>query len=192
MKISFGENESKLVGLCKKGDAKAQFKLYKLYSKGMYNVAMRMTNNQGTAEDVLQDAFIKAFAEIHKLKNGKAFGGWLKRIVVNICIDASRKNKIVFTDMEKASSLQNEMFEEVEDTVDPELVHYYIKKLPEGARQILVLRALEDYKHAEIAEKLGISESTAKTQYFRAKQLLAKMISQAMTERPVEQQISSN
>lgn len=192
MKISFGENESKLVGLCKKGDAKAQFKLYKLYSKGIYNVAMRMTNNQGTAEDVLQDAFIKAFAEIHKLKNGKAFGGWLKRIVVNLCIDASRKNKIVFTDMEKVSSLQNEMFEEVEDTVDPELVHYYIKKLPEGARQILVLRALEDYKHAEIAEKLGISESTAKTQYFRAKQLLAKMISQAMTEKPVEQQISSN
>lgn len=192
MKISFGENESKLVGLCKKGDAKAQFKLYKLYSKGMYNVAMRMTDNQGTSEDVLQDAFIKAFAEIHKLKNEKAFGGWLKRIVVNLCIDATRKKKIVFTGIETVSYYKAEIVEEVEDSVDPELVHHYIKKLPDGARQILVLRALEGYKHAEIADKLGISESTAKTQYFRAKQLLVKMIRQPITERLVEEQISNN
>ena len=176
MKISFTESESKLIKRCKEGDAKAQYKLYKLYSKGMYNIAIRMTNDHGTAEDVIQDSFIKAFSEIQKLQNEKAFGGWLKRIVINRCIDATRKKRIVFTDMELISVKHMDIAEEVDDSIDPELVHHFIKKLPDGARQILVMRALEGYKHADIAEKFRISESTAKTQYFRAKQLLSKMI----------------
>ncbi|NQU52037.1 MAG: sigma-70 family RNA polymerase sigma factor [Bacteroidetes bacterium] len=183
MKIIFSENESKLVKLCKNGDAKAQFKLYKLYSKGMYNVATRMTNDRVTAEDILQDAFITAFSGLKKLKNEKAFGGWLKRIVINRCIDETRKKRIIFTDMEMISGRHLEIAEEVDDSLDPELVHSYIKKLPEGARQILVMRALEGYKHAEIAEQLGISESTAKTQFFRAKQLIVKMIKETGDER---------
>ena len=175
MEVSFNQNEVKLVRLCQKGDAKAQYKLYKLYVKGMYNVAVRMTNNKELAEDVLQDSFVKAFTEIKKLKNEKAFGGWLKRIIINRCIDVARKEKMLFVDME---TLKNEHLEveEIEVGFDPEMIHYLIKKLPDGAREILVLRALEGYKHNEIGEKLGISESTAKTQYFRAKQLLAKMI----------------
>jgi len=183
LKIIFSENESKLVKLCKNGDAKAQFKLYKLYSKGMYNVATRMTNDRVTAEDILQDAFITAFSGLKKLKNEKAFGGWLKRIVINRCIDETRKKRIIFTDMEMISGRHLEIAEEVDDSLDPELVHSYIKKLPEGARQILVMRALEGYKHAEIAEQLGISESTAKTQFFRAKQLIVKMIKETGDER---------
>uniref|UniRef100_UPI0032165DF9 RNA polymerase sigma factor n=1 Tax=uncultured Draconibacterium sp. TaxID=1573823 RepID=UPI0032165DF9 len=176
MEVLFNQNEQKLVKLCKKGDAKAQYKLYKLYCKGMYNIAMRMINNTSMAEDILQDAFIKAFSEIHKLKNEEAFGGWLKRIVINRCIDISRKETLVFADMERLGNQHNEISDEVESSVDPELIHNFIKKLPEGARQILVLRALEGFKHAEIAEKLKITESTAKTQFFRAKQLLVKMI----------------
>ena len=181
MEVIFNQNELKLVRLCKKGDAKAQFKLYKLYSKGMYNLALRMTNDTGEAEDILQDAFIKAFQEVHKLKNEKAFGGWLRRIVVNHCIDATRKRKMVITDIESLADGHQEV-EEVDDTIDPEMIHTMIKKLPDGAREILVLRALEGYKHAEIGEKLGISESTAKTQFFRAKQLLAKMLNEANNE----------
>jgi len=142
----------------------------------MFNVAVRITNNSSVAEDVLQDAFIKAFSEVYKLKDEKAFGGWLKRIVINRCIDVSRKEALVFEDMETLHNQHLDIAEEVESSVDPELIHYLIKKLPDGAREILVLRALEGYKHAEIAEKLKITESTAKTQFFRAKQLLVKMI----------------
>jgi len=182
LKISFTESESKLVKLCKKSDAKAQFKLYKLYSKAMYNIAIRMTSDHGTAEDVIQDSFITAFSEILKLQNEKAFGGWLKRIVINRCIDVTRKKRIVFTDIENLSVKYLDIVEQVEDSVDPEIVHHFIKQLPEGARHILVMRALEGFKHAEIAEKLGISESTAKTQYFRAKQLLSKMIKEEINE----------
>jgi len=175
LEVISNQSEQKLVRLCKKNDAKAQYKLYKQYSKGMYNLALRMTGDQNEAEDILQDAFIKAFQEVHKLKNEKAFGGWLRRIVVNHCIDSTRKKKLVFIEMEKIKDQHTEM-DGVEESIDPGLIHAMIKKLPDGAREILVLRALEGYKHAEIGEQLGISESTAKTQYFRAKQLLAKML----------------
>ena len=178
MEVVKNQDNAKLVKLCKKGDAKAQFKLYKLYVKGMYNVAMRMTNSKAVSEDVLQDAFVKAFSEINKLKDERAFGGWLKRIVVNRCIDVSRKDKLSFVDMESIQHQHLDIAEEIDGEIDPELVHELIKKLPDGAREILVMRALEGYRHAEIGEKLGISESTAKTQFFRAKQLLAKMINE--------------
>lgn len=176
MEIIKNHNEFELVRLCRKGDAKAQYKLYKQYVKGMYNVAIRMTNNKAVAEDVLQDAFVKAFSDIQKLKDDRAFGGWLKRIVVNRCIDVCRKDKLQFEDMESIKHQHLEIAEEMDGEIDPELLHQLIKKLPDGAREILVMRALEGYKHAEIGKKLGISESTAKTQFFRAKHLLAQMI----------------
>jgi len=175
LEVISNQSEQKLVRLCKKNDAKAQYKLYKLYSKSMYNLALRMTGNQNEAEDILQDAFIKAFREVRKLKNEKAFGGWLRRIVVNLCVDSTRKKKLVFVEVEKLKD-QHDEEDGVEESMDPGLIHTMIKKLPDGAREILVMRALEGYKHAEIGEQLGISESTAKTQYFRAKQLLAKML----------------
>ena len=182
MEVIFNQSELKLVRLCKKGDAKAQYKLYKLYVKGMYNLAVRMTRDNGLAEDVIQDSFIKAFSEINKLKNEKAFGGWLRRIVVNKCIDATRNKKLVFADIGTLDDRYFEQPEEVDESVDPELIHRLIKELPDGAREILVLRALEGYKHAEIGKQLGISESTAKTQFFRAKQLLGKMINERTYE----------
>ncbi|WP_321370829.1 RNA polymerase sigma factor [uncultured Draconibacterium sp.] len=176
MKIHYNDNEVSLIRLCKKGDAKAQYRLYKLYCKGMYNVAIRMTNDKSLAEDVLQDAFVKAFSEIDKLKNEKAFGGWLKRIVINRSIDVTRKEKMFYAEVENLGSDDHEIAVEIESDFSPERIHHFIKQLPDGAREILVLRALEGYKHAEIGEKLGISESTAKTQFFRAKQLLVKMM----------------
>ncbi len=176
MKIKSGINEVKLIQLCKKGDEKAQYRIYQSYSKAMFNIAVRMTGEKEAAEDILQDSFIKAFNELHKLNDAKAFGGWLKRIVINRSIDEVRKKKYMFTAFDALSDKHAEIAEEVSDNVDPEFVHHMIKKLPGGAREILVLRALEGYRYAEIAEKLDITESTAKTQFFRAKQLLGKMI----------------
>ncbi len=142
----------------------------------MYNVAIRLTNDKSLAEDILQDAFVKAFSEIDKLKNEKAFGGWLKRIVVNKSIDVTRKEKTFYAEVENLGNGDHEIAFEIDSEFSPERIHHYIKQLPDGAREILILRALEGYKHAEIGEKLGISESTAKTQFFRAKQLLVKMM----------------
>lgn len=182
MEINFSINESNHVGLCKKGDVKAQYLLYKSYSKAMYNVAVRMTGKKETAEDILQDSFTSAFLEIHRLNDEKAFGGWLKRIVINRCIDEIRKRKYYFSDFEIISEQHTEIADDVDESTDPEIVHHLIKKLPDGAREILVLRAIEGMKHAEIAEKLQISESTCKTQFFRAKQILVKMIKELRNE----------
>lgn len=141
-----------------------------------------MTGDIAEAEDILQDSFTKALTELHKLKDENAFGGWLKRIVINRSIDKIRNKKFKFLRIEAIHELQIEIPEELDESVDPEIVHHLIKKLPDGAREILVLHALEGFKHAEIAEKLRISESTAKTQFFRAKQMLAKMIKEMENE----------
>jgi len=182
LKIDSGINETTLIQRCKKNDEKAQLQLYKLYSKRMFNLAVRMTGDTAEAEDILQDSFAKALTELHKLKDENAFGGWLKRIVINRSIDKIRNKKFKFLRIEAIHELQIEIPEELDESVDPEIVHHLIKRLPDGAREILVLHALEGFKHAEIAEKLRISESTAKTQFFRAKQMLAKMIKEMENE----------
>jgi len=178
----FTDSENHCVRLCKRGNVKAQYKLYRQYSRAMFNIAIRMTGDRQMAEDILQDAFAKAFSELYKLNDEKAFGGWLKRIVINRCIDVMRKEKNDWFSLENISERHLEIQEEIEEATNPEIVHHFIKKLPEGARQILVLHALEGMKHAEISSQLGVSESTVKTQFFRAKKLLAKLIEEANYE----------
>ena len=127
------------------------------------------------AEDVLQESFIKAFERIDELSETKAFGSWLKRIVINNCLSLIRTKKIYFEDISDDIS-EGYADDDYAATVDPALVHSEIKKLPEGSRTVLILYALEGYLHKEIAEMLGISESTCRTQYKRALGLLNKSL----------------
>jgi RNA polymerase sigma-70 factor (ECF subfamily) len=163
-----------------KGDAEAQAWLYRQYSKSMFNICTRMTGNRSDAEDVLQDAFIIAFRNLHQLKEEVQFGGWLKRIVVNECIRYSKKN---FYWNEWEDERNNQVATEEPEwwlTVRFDIIHYQIKSLPDGCRQIFNLYVVEDYSHKEIAEHLGISESTSKSQYHRARQLLKERITKQL------------
>jgi RNA polymerase sigma factor (sigma-70 family) len=160
-----------LIESCKRGDARAQFMLYKQYSKAMYNIAIRFLNNRMDAEDILQESFVTAFEKISELSNENAFGSWLKRIVVNNCITHIRKNKVLFEDLDGYEHTLGNVEDEDFD-IEPEVVHDAIKELPDGGRTILILYALEKYKHREIAEMLSISESTSKSQYRRALDIL--------------------
>lgn len=163
-----------------KGDAAAQAWLYDQYSKAMFNICTRMTANRADAEDLLQESFLIAFRSLHQLKSAEQFGGWLKRIVVNECIRFSKKT---FYWEEWNSEKQEDVIDqEIEwwKTVDFGLIHKEIKGLPEGCRQVFNLYVLEDYPHKEIAESLGISESTSKSQYHRAKQLLKERITKQL------------
>jgi RNA polymerase sigma factor (sigma-70 family) len=154
----------------KKGNELAAFNLYNSYSKAMYNTLTRITNDQEVAKDLLQEAFAKAFRRINDLEEPKAFAGWLKRIVVNLGLEYARKKKFYFEDIENQNQLESE---EVDDKlIDDNTLHHAIKELPDGCRTILCLHLLEGYKHKEIAEQLGISESTSKTQFRHAKKLL--------------------
>ena len=163
---------TELLDRCKNDEVKAQFILYKQYSKAMYNIAIRFLNNKMDAEDILQESFVTAFKNLNELANDKAFGSWLKRIVINNCISHIRKNRIGFEDIDNYDSIASFGDEEPDISIDPALVHYAIKELPAGGRAVLVLHALEGYKHREISEMLGISESTSKSQYKRALDLL--------------------
>lgn len=167
---------SRVIEKCLEGDIKAQFQLYKQYSKAMYNVAIRLLDNKMDAEDILQESFIAAFQKMGELKNPEAFGSWLKRIVINKSISQLRKKKIEFEELDDYRIGADPEEEEGLPDIDPAMVHQAIKELPDKGRAVLVLRALEGYRHQEISEILQISVSTSKTQYSRALALLNKKL----------------
>ncbi len=162
----------RLVEKCLDGDIKAQYQLYKQYSKAMYNIAIRFLNNKMDAEDILQESFVTAFTRLGELQNKNLFGSWLKRIVINNCISLQRKRKIAFEDIDERRHGEAVEMEDGVMELDPALLHAAIKELPHKGRTVLVLRALEGYSHKEIAETLGVTVSTSKTQYSRALSLL--------------------
>ena len=165
---------SRLIEKCLQGDIKAQFQLYKQYSKAMYNISIRFLNNKMDAEDILQESFITAFDRLGELKNDEAFGRWLKRIVINNCISLQRKKKVHFENIEDYRFEDEADSDDVLQEIDPVIIHNAIKELPDGGRTVLVLHALEGYRHKEISEMLNISISTSKSQYIRALTILNK------------------
>lgn len=163
---------------CSKGDHQAQFELYKLYASLMYNVAYRIMGNRFDAEDALQEAFVKAFMKISSFKGEATFGSWLKRIVVNQCISELRKKKWNMQPLTpKIEEIQNEDCEfEIDEQFPIEKVMLAVESLPNGARLVFVLKAIEEYKFTDISQILGNSESNCKVQYHRAKKLLSEKL----------------
>jgi RNA polymerase sigma factor (sigma-70 family) len=166
---------AELIEQCRKGNSKAQFMLYNQYSKAMYNVAYRMMNNREDAEDMLQESFIECFKNIASFRFESTFGAWLKSILINRCINHLRKKK---PDLISCGNLPvNVPEEEAETEYDISGIFIGIEKLPDGYRLVLTLYLLEGYDHTEIAQILGISESTSKSQYSRAKDKLRSILS---------------
>ncbi len=170
------EEQTVWIKQLKKGNELAAFNLYNSYATAMYSTLTRMVNNEEQAKDLLQEAFVKAFKKISDLDEPKAFGGWLKRIVVNTGLEHIRKKKYDFEDVEVIEDREEEI--ENDSAIENEVIHAAIKSLPDGCRAIVCLHLLEGYKHREIAIRLGISESTSKTQYRHAKALLKKKLGQ--------------
>jgi RNA polymerase sigma factor (sigma-70 family) len=164
-----------LIEECRKGNSKAQFRLYEQYSKAMYNLAYRILNNREDAEDILQEGFVECFRCIETFRFESTFGAWLKKIIVNKCINHIKKKKIDLTLFETLPPIAAEEEEEV--VYDTGKIFKGIEQLPQGYRVILTLYLLEGYDHAEIAQILGISESTSKSQYSRAKEKLRNILS---------------
>jgi RNA polymerase sigma factor (sigma-70 family) len=166
-----------LIERCKAGDQDAHFRLYKLYSKAMYNVGFRITGNEADAEDVLQEAFVNAFKNLGYYRGDATFGSWLKRIVVNKAINVIKKRKLEVIAQEDDLDVA---IEDAEADYMPELnveqVRKCIELLPDGYRSVLSLYLLEGYDHEEIAGIMGITESTSKSQLNRAKGKLKELL----------------
>lgn len=166
-----------IITKAKLGNQDAMEWLYNNYSKAMFNICCRMVGQKDNAEDVLQDVFVIAFKNLHQLKDEMQFGGWLKRITINECIRYSKKQ--FYWD-----GWEDERFEDIKDdetlhwwnNIELQTIHEAVKQLPNGCRQIFNLYAIENFSHKEIATNLNISESTSKSQYHRAKQLLKEAL----------------
>ena len=129
-------------------------------------------SNTMEAEDVLQESFIDVYKKLHTYKFESTPGAWIKRIVVNNCINKLRKNKIYFEDIDEGRHVVDTVIEQRDLRYEVQQIKSAMKALPDGYRVIFSLYAIEGYDHQEISEILNISTSTSKSQYSRAKKKL--------------------
>jgi RNA polymerase sigma-70 factor (ECF subfamily) len=162
------ETDRILVNECVLGKRDAQFDLYKKYNQAMYNICLRMLSDQSDAEDILQNSFLDVFSKISMFKFESTPGAWIKRIVVNNCINHLRKRKIELISLDEKVILVEDNHEDSID-LNVNAIYEAISQLPDGYRVVFSLYVLEGYDHGEISEILQISESTSKSQYSRAR-----------------------
>jgi RNA polymerase sigma factor (sigma-70 family) len=168
-----------LIRGCQVNDRKAQFQVYKLYYKAMFNTAIRIVNNSAQAEDIMQESFLEAFRQIDTYRGESSFGTWLKKIVINKSIDEVRKAKDTISideiDVEVIDQNDDENYIQVLSTRLEE-IRKAIHALPDSYRIILSLYLLEGYDHEEIAQILDISYNLSRTRYSRARKKLLEYI----------------
>lgn len=168
--------EEEIVNGCLKGDPKYQQVLYNQYAKKMYGVCLRYAQDKEAARDILQEGFIKVFQNLQAFKGQGSFEGWVRRIMVNHALEGLRKlsNRVQHVDVE-------EVHEALHETVnysryDMNYLLEKIQQLAPGYRAVFNLYVIEGYQHNEIAEMLGISENTSKSQLSRARKLLQESL----------------
>ena len=168
---------TKLLEACKRHDAKAQMMVYQRYAKAMYQVAVRITGNADDAEDVMQEAFIKAFDKLHTYKATASFGAWLKRIVVNEALTWLRKRKNT-TCLEAVNSpIEAEPEIEIsENNVKIEALLNAINQLKDNYRVVINLHFIEGYDYDEMMQILELSYANVRTLVSRAKQKLKQIL----------------
>jgi len=165
--------EESIIRGCLENDRKEQERLYRMFADEMYNVCLTYDQDRDAAKDIMQDAFLKVFKNIDQFNRSGSLKGWVRRVVVNTALDSLRRrkgdNRLV--DIEAVSEIQFQAETNASPLGAKEIL-VAVNRLPEGARLVFNLFALEGYSHREIAEKLNISEGTSKSQYSRARQLL--------------------
>ena len=169
-----------IIEQCKQNNRKAQLQLYNQYCNGMYIVANRFVKDAQDAEDVVQEAFIKAFTKLHQFKADVTFGAWLKRIVVNKSIDflKSKKQRLVELDEVHLKVIDTDNDDKwlVDDAISLNDVKSAINKLPDKYQYVVMLYLIEGYDHQEISEILNISEVASRTQLSRGKVKLQELL----------------
>lgn len=160
-----------------KGSRPAQLELYRAYQKAMFNICLRMMGSKQEAEDVLQNAFIDIFTKISTFRFESSVGAWIKRIVVNQCINALKKRKYTWVELPDSLAEQsNQEYEPADHQSEVQNIKAAIKQLPAGYRIVFNLYCLEGYDHREIAQILEISEGASKSQYSRARKKINEIL----------------
>lgn len=174
------EIHKELIEACKQGDRNAQYSIYHLYAKAMFNTCFRMLHNREDAEDMLQEVFTDTFRQISSFKYESTFGTWVKRITINKCINSIKKKKADLSFIEDMSQYENIEIEEefYEKNLSIKKVKDAMQQLPKGSQIIFSLYLLEGYDHNEIAGILNTSVSNSKTQYMRAKRRIKEILTE--------------
>lgn len=177
METLYIDKNADLIEKCRRGNRKAQMKIYSLYADAMFNLSVHIVKDSAEAEDVVQESFIKAFDKLDTFRGEVSFGSWLKRIVVNRSLDLIRKNTPIFEEIDERRHDAAESEEIVLDNQpNIEDVKMAIDGLPDKYRVILTLFLIEGYDHDEICDILNISYASSRTQYHRAKEKLKAML----------------
>ena len=171
-----------LIKECKLNNKRAQIELYRNYNQGMYNVAIRFLKNSENAEDIIQESFLSAFKNISHFKAEVTFGAWLKKIVVNNCINHLKKKQLEVIALEEINVIPFEGDNDDNWNFEEELVLEDVKteinKLPDKYKFVVMLYLIEGYDHEEISQILNISIIASRTQLMRGKIKLRELLKQ--------------
>lgn len=165
-----------IVNQCKKNNKKAQATLYDWLAPKLLGLCVRYMHYREEAEDVMQDSFVKIFTNIQSFKGEGSFEGWAKRIAANTALTALKKKKRIHFERNLLLVENIEIEENEAQQLSTAFIIECLDKLPIGYRTIINLYLLEEFSHKEIAEKLGIAESTSRSQFARARQVLLKLL----------------
>ena len=170
--------EEDLIKGCLKGDRMSQKQLYEIYSARMYSVCYRYVKDSMQAQDILVTSFMKIFEKIGQFKQEGSFEGWIRKIMVNESLTFLRKQRSMYleTDLEQADREPD--YESVGDHLEAADLINMISQLPAGYRIVFNMYAIDGYSHKEIADHLGISENTSKSQLSRARTYLQKLLAE--------------
>ena len=177
-------DELQLIEGCRKGDRRAQKALYETFSRKMMSVCLRYVSDWETARDLLQEGFVKVFTHIDSYTGNGSFEGWIRKIFVNSALEHLRHANVLreSTDLDQTAEVAQTDSSPLSDISAAELMQL-VQSLPAGFRTIFNLFAIEGYSHKEISERLHITESTSRSQYTRAKQLLQRKVNALYGER---------
>jgi len=169
-------SESDLINGCLEGSRRMQEELYNRFSPRMYAVCLRYAGNAEEAEDILQEGFIKIFKKLESFRGEGSFEGWIRRIFVNTAIEHFRRKRYLMPVTEKEENTIEGKYVSALDALAEKDIIALIQELSPGYRTVFNMYVVEGYTHKEIADMLGISEGTSKSQLSRAKVILQGMV----------------
>lgn len=169
-------SESDLITGCIEGNPEMQKLLYDRFSSKMYGVCLRYTENTEDANDVMQEGFIKVYKGLSKFRAEGSFEGWVRRIFVNTSIEHYRKKVKLYNVTEvQENTIENNDLDALDSLATKDILAI-VNELSPGYKQVFNMHVVEGYSHKEIADLLGITEGTSKSQLARAKGVLKKII----------------
>ncbi len=171
-------SEHELIKGCVEQNSQTQRLLFEQYAGKFMAVCLRYANDVMEAEDMVQEGFVRIFANIHQFKHEGSFEGWMRRIVVNVCLKFIQKRKMQFKEVEIGNANEPQLSPYVYNNLGARELMKLVNGLPDGYRTVFNLSVIEGYSHDEIAVMLGIQASTSRSQLVKARRMLQEQILQ--------------